>query len=163
PALHRSDVLVAEDLLQSVRGPGRAVAGGAVEDHAARLVGDRPLDPRLEIAPGHVDRAGNVGLVPLVLLAHVDDDRAVAGAVFEGVVHLWGIALGDPLLDLADDVGGVGHYYRKCSGSAGGSGGALNRRSKRYRGALSDAPAKTQTSLLRRKLDEASRTDCRLW
>ena len=41
------------------------------------LVGDDALDPRLEVAARHVDGAGDVPLVPLVLLAHVDPRRAV--------------------------------------------------------------------------------------
>src|SRR5262249_57833162 len=37
-----------------------------------RLVGDDPLDSRLEVPARDVDGAGEVPLVPLVLLAHVD-------------------------------------------------------------------------------------------
>jgi hypothetical protein len=68
------DVLVAH-LFERLRGERGAVAGGAVEQHPARGVGRGALDPRLQVAARDVDGARDVALVPLVLLAHVDDHR----------------------------------------------------------------------------------------
>ena len=70
----RDDVLVAE-LLERLRGEGRAVAAGAVDDDRLRAVGRGALDPRLEEAARDVDGAGDVALVPLVRLADVDEER----------------------------------------------------------------------------------------
>ena len=75
---HRLDVLVAEVLEQRAGRPGRAVARGAVQDHVLAAIGHGALDPGLEIALGHVLGAGDVTGRPLLGLAHVDDDRAVA-------------------------------------------------------------------------------------
>jgi hypothetical protein len=80
-APHGGDVLVAEQLLHGVRGERRAVAGRAVEDHAAGAVGHEALDPGLQVAARHVDGARQVRFLELVLLAHVDDHGAVPAAV----------------------------------------------------------------------------------
>ena len=78
-AAHRRDVLVAEQLLKRVGGERRAAARGAVEDHALRaVVADGALDARLQMAARHVDGARQMRLLELVLLAHVDDHRAVS-------------------------------------------------------------------------------------
>jgi hypothetical protein len=147
-ALHRLDVLVTEDLLEGVGRPRRAIARGAVEDHAAGLVRSGALDPRLEVAAGDVNGAGEVRLVPLMLLTDVDDHGAVAGSVLDQVVDLPRVHFRDALLDLPDYVWGVRHYFIKCSDGVG----APKASPKSYRGALSDAPAKTQTSVLWWKL-----------
>ena len=76
PAGHRGDVVVAE-LGERLRGERRAGTGGAVDDDLARPVGDDGLDARLEIAARDVHRAGEVTLLPLVLLAHVEEQRPV--------------------------------------------------------------------------------------
>ena len=100
PAGHRLDVLVAEVLDQRARRPGRAVARGAIEHDVRRAVGTAALDPGLQIALGHVLGAGDVAGRPLLGLADVDQD----GAVAELLAHLAGIDLVDPALDLAEDL-----------------------------------------------------------
>src|SRR5439155_16057868 len=75
-AAHEGVRGVVAQLRQRLRREGRAVARGAVEDDRGRLVGDDALDPRLEIAPGHVNGARNMALLPLVRLADVDPGSA---------------------------------------------------------------------------------------
>ena len=75
---HGRDVLVAEQVLHRLRGEGGAVARGAVQDHALVALADRALDTRLEVRTRHVHGAGQVRLLELVLLAHVDDHGTVA-------------------------------------------------------------------------------------
>ena len=78
------DVLVAE-LLQRLRRERRARAAGAVDDELARAVGDEAFDPRLEVAARDVDGAGDDAFLPLLALAHVDEERlALAGARLGG-------------------------------------------------------------------------------
>src|SRR5688500_12866958 len=74
PTHERGDVSVPE-LAQRLGREGRARAARAVDDELALLVGHEALDPRLELAAGDVDGAGNGALVPLVLLAHVHEQR----------------------------------------------------------------------------------------
>ena len=52
------DVLVAEQLGERVGGERGALAGGAVEDDAPRLVGRHALDARLEVAARDVAAPG---------------------------------------------------------------------------------------------------------
>jgi hypothetical protein len=73
-ACERDDVLVAE-LLERFRGEERAVARLAVDDDRRGLVRRGGLDLRLQEAADEMDGAGDVALVPLVLLAHVDEER----------------------------------------------------------------------------------------
>ena len=77
---HRRDVLVAEQLLERVRGERRALAGGAVEDDALRAVGaDGALDARLEVAARDVLGAGDVARRPTRSLSRTStQDDAVA-------------------------------------------------------------------------------------
>ena len=103
PAPHRGDVLVAEQLLQRVGGERRAVARGAVEDHALGAIAHGALDARLQVPARDVDGARQVRFLELVLLAHVDDHRAVAVAVLAESMDLLGVHFLDLLLDLADD------------------------------------------------------------
>src|SRR5207245_10311297 len=70
PAGHREDVRVAE-VGKRVGGHRRTHAAGTVEDGELVLVRQAVLGPLFEIALRHVDRAGEVALVPLVLLADV--------------------------------------------------------------------------------------------
>ena len=103
---HRLDVLVAEVLDQRPRRPRRAVARGAVEDDVLGVIGDRAVDPRLEIALRDVVRTGDVAGAPLLRLAHVDDHRAVV----QLLPHLARIDFIDPALDLAKNLSsGRGH------------------------------------------------------
>ncbi len=66
----------------------RAVARGAVEDDALRAVARGALDAGLEVAARHVHGAGDVRLLELVLLAHVDDHGTVPVAVLKLIVDL---------------------------------------------------------------------------
>jgi hypothetical protein len=74
-----------------------------------------------------------------VLFAYVDQNGTVA--VLLELMHVGRVDLVDLLLDLADEFSARCHYFRKDSEVA------RRRREaqKRSRGALSDAPAKTQT------------------
>jgi hypothetical protein len=106
-AAHRRDVLVAEQLLERVRGERGALAGRAVEDHALRaVVAYCALDARLEMAARHVHGAREMRLLELVLLAHVDDHgpAPVPVSVQPEVVDLLRVHLLDLLLDLADEL-----------------------------------------------------------
>ena len=82
-------------------GQRRAVARRAVEDDRLRPVAGRALDPRLEVPAGHVHGAGDVALLELVLLAHVDQQRPPTVAVHDRVVDLARIHLANLLLDPA--------------------------------------------------------------
>ena len=68
------DVGVAELIDQRLRGDRAAVGRLAVEDHALVEIRGGAADALLEVSARHVLGAGDVRLVPLVLLAHVDDD-----------------------------------------------------------------------------------------
>src|SRR5205814_3129845 len=108
----RDDVLVAE-LLERLRGEGRAVAGGAVEENRLGAIGGRLLDARLEVAARDVDRARNSSLGPCVQLAHVDDERTpVCG---EQLARLGDVDLVDLRLDLLEQFPVARHRFRKCS------------------------------------------------
>ncbi len=106
------DVHVAE-LLEHLRGEGRARAGRAVDDERASLVGHEALDPLLEAAAARVDRAGDVPLVPLVRLADVDEERPVRR--LEALVRLDGGDLVDLALDLCQQLAVRRHYFRNYS------------------------------------------------
>src|SRR5437763_17115438 len=71
PAAHRLHALVAEVLDQGPRGPGRSVAGRAVQDQVLGAIGDSALNPRLQIALRYVLGAGDVAGGPLLGLAHI--------------------------------------------------------------------------------------------
>ncbi len=73
----RDDVVVAE-LLERLRRERGAAAGRAIEHDPGAPIGDGVLDPRLEVAARDVNRSGNVSFVPLVALAHVDEDGVFA-------------------------------------------------------------------------------------
>ena len=64
------------------------------------------------MAPRNMDGAGDVALVPLVLLADVDDDR-LAG--LDPVTGLRGVDLRDLGSHLLQQLSVVGHRYRKYS------------------------------------------------
>ena len=112
---HRLDRLVAQLLLHVVGGEGRALAGRAVQDHARVLARARHLDARLQVAARHVHGARQVGLLVLVLLAHVDDAPRRCVAVKRSCTSR-GIHLADALLRLLDQVGSGGHDFKKYSG-----------------------------------------------
>ena len=97
----RGGVVVAE-LAERLGREGRPRADRAVRDDLARLVRHERLDPRLEVAAGNVDRAGQVTLLPLVLLAHVDEERTVG--VVEAREHVRGGDLVDLVLDLGEQL-----------------------------------------------------------
>src|SRR4029453_5471666 len=111
-AANRGGVLVAE-LAKLVRRPRGAITGGAVEDHALRVVGDDLLD-----SIDYVDRTDQLGAVDmrlevLVRLARVDQRDAPPLKLTLG---LGGLDLFDPLLDLLDRLG-AGHQVVSSSPS----------------------------------------------
>src|SRR4051812_19737014 len=108
----RDHVLVAE-LLERLRGEGRAVAGGAVEEDRLGAIGGRLLDARLEVAAREVDRARDTALGPLVQLADVDDERALRRV--EQLARPRDVDLVDLRLDLLEIFAVVWHRFRKCS------------------------------------------------
>ena len=97
-------VLIAE-VTKEVRDPRGAVVGAALEDQALGGVRGDLVDPLGHLCLRDVDRALEMGLVPLVLLAHVDDAHAF-GDLALGLVnrdHL------DPGLDFLHRFSGAGH------------------------------------------------------
>ena len=104
---HRLDALVAELLLKRLGGKRRAVARGAVEDHALGAIGGSTLDPGLQVTAGDELRARDVPGVPLVALAHVDDHDAVGA---EDLADRGGVDLVDLGLDLLDVLGAGGAH-----------------------------------------------------
>ncbi len=118
---HRADVLVAE-LPERAGGEGRARAAGAVDDDLLCLVGDEGLDAALEVAARDVRGAGEVPLLPLVPLAHVEQQRPPAGGEERG--GLGGRDLGDLGLDLAEELAVGRHYFPEYSRCTLGSIGA---------------------------------------
>ena len=66
-----------------------------------RVVGSSALDARLEVSARDVHRAGNVALVPLVLFAHVDDDRLAA---FDQLPRAGSVELRDLASDLLEQL-----------------------------------------------------------
>ena len=77
PAFDDRRVLVAE-LAQEVGDSRGAVVGAAVKDQALGRVRGDLIDPLGDLGLRNVDGAFQVGLVPLVLLAHVDDADTVS-------------------------------------------------------------------------------------
>ena len=111
PAGERHDVVVAE-LRKRLGREGRAVAGRAVDDDGAGGVRGQSLDPGLEMTARYVDGSRDVTLVPLVLLADVDDDR-LAG--LDPVAGFRGVDLRDLGPHLLQELSIVRHRYRKYS------------------------------------------------
>ena len=109
---HRGDVVVAE-LGERLGGERGAGTDGAVDDDLARLVGDERLDARLEIAAGDVHRAREVALLPLVLLAHVEEQRPVE--LVEAPENLRRGDLVDFVLDLGQELSVGSHYFPEYS------------------------------------------------
>jgi len=106
---HHRDVVVAEVVHHGLRGERGAVLRRAVRDHAPAAVGDRLLDAGLEVAAGHVHRTGDVALLELLLLAHVEDHGrlvgvAVAPRVLEDLVDLCRVELLEPGASLLDQL-----------------------------------------------------------
>ena len=116
-ARERDDVLVPE-LLECLRRKGRPVAGLAVEDDRPGAIGRGALDTRLEISARDVDSPGKMALVPLVLFAHVDEERRVDRV--EEVAGARSVHLLDLGLDLLQKLAVARHDYPKYSGIAGG-------------------------------------------
>ena len=63
-----------------------------------------------------MDRARQVRLLELVLLAHVDDHGTVAVPVGVAIVDVLRVHLADLLLDLAEYLCARSHYFTKNSG-----------------------------------------------
>src|SRR5438105_9222233 len=106
---HGDDIGVAE-LRKRVGGHRRPHAAGAVEDGRLVLGREPILGPLFEIALGNVDRADDVTLVPLVLLADVTELDLVRT---QELLHL----LGGRFLDALLYVGEVVAIARHLSGS----------------------------------------------
>ena len=70
------------------------------------------LDPRLEMPTRNVDRAGDVTLVPLVLLADVENERASG---VDELARVGRIHLRDLGADLLQQLSVGRHRYRKYS------------------------------------------------
>src|SRR3989454_8557785 len=110
-ARQRRDVLVAE-VAERLRSEGGAVPGRAVDDDRAARVGSRALDAGLEVSPGHVHRTGDVALVPLVLLTHVNDE---CPAALDELARTSRVNLVDLGPDLLEKLSIARHRYRKYS------------------------------------------------
>ena len=98
-ARDRGHVLVAELVLQEVGGARRAVARRAVDDHPRGPVRHQLGDPLADGGRRHQVGSLEVGLVPLVRLAGVDEDHVAALDLLLGAQ--W-IDLIDPALDQLD-------------------------------------------------------------
>ena len=120
PPASDDDVLVAE-LLQRLRGERGAGAAGAVDDDGAGAVRRRLLDPRLEIAAGHVHRARDMALAPLVRLAHVDEERRLRRG--EQLARLGRVDLLDLALHLLEQFAVARHDFQEYSGAEAIQGG----------------------------------------
>src|SRR5262249_11713081 len=120
------DVLVAE-LLQRLRAERRAGAAGAVDDDLLLRVRCRVADAGLEEPARDVHRAGDVALFPLLALADVDEEGAVAAEI----LGLGGGQLRDLGLDLRQQFSVGRHWFRKYSDPAGESASRARRRARR--------------------------------
>ncbi len=109
---HRRYVRVAE-LHERFRDERRSRAGGAVDDHLARLVRDHGFDARFEIAARDVDCARKVPLVPLVLFADIEKERPVARG--QAVMEIRRVDLVDLGLDLIEKLAVGRHYFQEYS------------------------------------------------
>ena len=103
-ALDDHGVLVAE-LAEEIGDPRGAVVGAALKDQALGGVRRDLVDPLGDLGLRDVDRALEMGLVPLVRLAHVDDAHAFGDLALGRVNrdHL------DPGLDFLHRFSGAGH------------------------------------------------------
>src|SRR6185312_10720335 len=108
----RAGVLVAE-VGQRLCGEGRAVALRAIEQHRARTIRRDALDPRLEIPARDVDGARDPALLPLVALAHVDEERRVV--TVEQLARAAGVDLVDGGLRLLEQLPVGRHGFRLYS------------------------------------------------
>ncbi len=82
PAGHRCDVRVAHPG-EGLGREQRANAAGAIQDHRRVTIGDGPLDLLLDVALGDVACPGQVALVPLGILANVDERGGIGGQGFD--------------------------------------------------------------------------------
>ena len=82
PAGHRGDVRVAH-LLEGLGCEQRADAAGAVQDHLGIAIGHGGLDLLLDVALADMHGPGQVALLPLGVLAHVDERDAAGGECFD--------------------------------------------------------------------------------
>src|SRR5207248_5709873 len=108
----RGDVLVAE-LVQRLRAEDGTAPDGAIDDDRLRVIGGDRFDARLEEAAGDVNGTGDLPLVPLVLLADVDEERRVGG--FEKLTGAGPVHLVDLAAHLLKQVAVGPHDYPKYS------------------------------------------------
>ena len=97
---HGDDVLVPQ-LGERGGAEGRALAGGAVEDHALGAIGGTALDARLQVGAADVLGSGEVAGGELVVLPDVHDD----GALVEELIDLGRVDLLHGLADAFDVFG----------------------------------------------------------
>jgi hypothetical protein len=100
-AVHHGHVVVAEQLLHRDGRERGAILRGAVRDHAPAAVRHRSLDARLEVSAWHMDGAGDVPHLILLLLAHVEDHGRLVGipvavTMIEQLLDLRRVELLDP-------------------------------------------------------------------
>ena len=105
---HGRDVRITE-LPEGLRCQNRARAAGAVDDDLAVLVGDSPLDLKLEEAPRQVHSAGHGPLGVLVGLSNVEEERLVPNGVGGG-----GIDFHDLLFRLLQHLSETRHRLLLC-------------------------------------------------
>jgi hypothetical protein len=77
------------------------------------VVGEEALDTRLEVTAGNVERARDDPLIPLVLLADVEEERRVVRV--EQARAVAGLDLVDLALDLAQELPIGRHCFTKDS------------------------------------------------
>src|SRR5262249_13736329 len=112
--IHRSHPTIAH-LLERVGGQRGAVAAAAVEDDVRLERGNGTLDVALDDALGEVRSAADAAPLPLVVLAHVEQVKALAGG--EPARHLLAGRLADAAscrLDQPEEARRVVHQSRTC-------------------------------------------------
>src|SRR4051812_16378960 len=119
-------------------GAGRergAAAPGAVGDDRPVPVRDDLLDPRLEVPARDEHRSRQVPLVPLVALAHVEEERRLV--VGQELVRATGVDLVDLRLRLREELTVGRHFFPKCSEAPRAAKEAACRRAAGIVGAVS--------------------------
>ena len=112
PAGEVHDLVVAH-IRQRLGGERGAGTDGAVDDEGASPVRHETFDARLETPARDVDRAGDMPLLPLVGLPHVDEERGLGVGV--QLVRLDRGDLLDLLLHLREQLAIAGHYFPNYS------------------------------------------------
>ena len=103
---HRDDIRVAERL-EHLAGQQRADPAGAVQHDRSVPVGGSRLDLHFDVTLADVESVGQVALLPLGVLADVDDEGVAALAE---EVRFGGTDLANLRASLAEEVG-IGHWH----------------------------------------------------